>query len=194
MSFLIQAGYLTFKDHDEEPGYLIDYPNKEVRDSFSQLLLVSEFNLKDQDANDIRINVLKALKTRDFEKLYLQMKRTLSNIPYSLFEPKSEYETKRDFIQRREGFYHSIILTMLWAAGINVRAEELSNLGRSDLIMAYEQDTYIMELKKQPARRSLEQIKEKNYAGRYSDPLFFVGIEIDDEKRNLGEYLIERKG
>ena len=89
------------------------------------------------------------------------------------------------------GFYHSIILTMLWAAGINVRAEELSNLGRTDLIMEYEQDTYIMELKKQPVQRSIEQIKEKNYAGRYTNPLFFVGIEIDDEKRNLGEYLIE---
>ena len=193
VSFLIQAGYLTFKGHDEELGYLIDYPNKEVRDSFSELLLVSEFNLKDGVANDIRINVIKALKTRDFEKLYLQMKRTLSNIPYTLFEPKSEYETENDFIARREGFYHSIILTMLWAAGINVRAEELSNLGRSDLILEYEQDTYILELKKQPAQRSIKQIKEKNYAGKYTAPLFYVGVEIDDNKRNLGEYLIEQQ-
>jgi len=73
VSFLIQAGYLTFKDRDERKGYLIDYPNKEVRDSFSDLLLVSEFNLKDQVANDIRLNIIDALENRDFEKLFMQM-------------------------------------------------------------------------------------------------------------------------
>jgi hypothetical protein len=87
-----------------------------------------------------------------------------------------------DFAKRRESFYHSVILTMFWAAGINVKAEELSNLGRSDLILEYEKDVYIIELKKQPAEVPIKgvlkklqddfgtkssQIREKNYAGKY---------------------------
>jgi hypothetical protein len=182
VSFLLQAGYLTFKDRDDKKGYLIDYPNKEVRDAFSQLLMLSEYNLKDKTSNDIRLNINEGLETGNFEKIFLQMQRTLSNIPYNLFETREKYEMEDDFAKRRESFYHSVILTMFWAAGINVKAEELSNLGRSDLILEYEKDVYIIELKKQPAEVPIKgvlkklqddfgtkssQIREKNYAGKY---------------------------
>ena len=36
---------------------------------------------------------------------------------------------------------------MLWTAGVSVKAEELTALGRSDLILEYERDIYIIELK-----------------------------------------------
>jgi len=195
VSFLIQAGYLTFKEYKQDEGYLIDYPNKEVRDTFSKLLIVSEYNNNPQEANAIRENILKALKQRDFQLLFRQMQRTLSNIPYTLFEPRKKdtlIETENEYIQRLEGFYHSVILTMLWAAGINVRAEELTALGRSDLILEYEQDVYIIELKKQPPEVSLEQIKNKQYGLKYRNRnLYLVGIEIDDENRNVSGYKLE---
>src|SRR6056297_759954 len=195
VSFLIQAGYLTFKDYKKNEGYLIDYPNKEVRDSFSKLLMVSEYNNDSQEANDIRQNIIKALDSRNFDLLYEQMRRTFSNIPYTIFEPRKKdeaAETERAYIERLEGFYHSVILTMLWAAGINVRAEELTALGRSDLIMEYEQDVYIIELKKQSPEVSLTQIREKKYGTKYGTrKLYLVGIEIDDEIRNVSGYRIE---
>jgi len=195
VSFLIQAGYLTFKEYKKGEGYLIDYPNKEVRDSFSKLLMVSEYNKDIQEANAIRENILKSLKQKDFELLFRQMQRTFSNIPYTLFEPRKKdtmEETEPEYIQRLEGFYHSVILTMLWAAGINVRAEELTALGRSDLIMEYENDVYIIELKKQSPEVSLRQIKNKHYGMKYGNRnLYLVGIEIDDEIRNVSGYRIE---
>ena len=194
VSFLIQAGYLTFKDYKQDEGYLIDYPNKEVRDSFSQLLMLSQYKHDFQEANDIRDEIRQALKNRDFERLFEQMRRTFSNIPYTIFEPGKKddaVETQRAYIERLEAFYHSVILTMLWAAGINVRAEELTALGRSDLILEYEQDVYIIELKKQPPEVSLEQIKNKQYGLKYGNrKLYLVGIEIDDEKRNVSAYKI----
>jgi len=58
VSFLIQV------------GYLIDYPNKEVRDSFSELLMISEYNHDLQEANEIRDEIRQDLKNRDFERLY----------------------------------------------------------------------------------------------------------------------------
>jgi hypothetical protein len=197
VSFLIQAGYLTFKDYKKDSGYLIDYPNKEVRDSFSKLLMVSEYNNNSQEANDIRENILKSLKQSEFQLLFRQMQRTFSNIPYTLFEPRKKdkmEETEEEYIQRLEGFYHSVILTMLWAAGVNVRAEELTALGRSDLILEYENDVYIIELKKQPPEVSLKQIKNKGYGTKYGDrKLYLVGIEIDDENRNVSAYQIEEQ-
>src|SRR6056297_1538655 len=81
VSFLIQAGYLTFKDFKPNEGYMIDYPNKEVRDSFSKLLMLSEYNNNSQEANAIRENILKALREGDFQLLFRQMQRTFSNIP-----------------------------------------------------------------------------------------------------------------
>jgi hypothetical protein len=191
VSFLIQAGYLTFKAYDEFYGYLIDYPNKEVRDSFSQLLMVSEYNMDSDDANEIRKLIKEGLRERNFDKVFEQMKRTLSNIPYTLFEPRRKTESEDSYTTRREAFYHSIILTMFWAAGITIKAEEITALGRSDLILEFETDVYIIELKKQPAEKSLEQIKEKDYTGKYSGNIRFVGIEIDDKQRNLSGYRME---
>jgi len=195
VSFLIQAGYLTFKDYKPGEGYLIDYPNKEVRDTFSELLMISQYNHDFQEANDIREEIRQALKNRNFQRLFEQMRRTLSNIPYTIFEPRKKdeaAETNRAYIERLEGFYHAVILTMLWAAGVNVRAEELTALGRSDLILEYEKDVYIIELKKQPPEVSLKQIREKEYGVKYSDrKLYLVGIEIDEEIRNVSNYRIE---
>jgi hypothetical protein len=197
LSFLIQAGYLTFKEYNQQLGYLVDYPNKEVRDTFSELLMVSEFNNDTQEVNDIRENILKSLKQSDFQLLFRQMQRTFSNIPYTLFEPRKKdkmEETEDEYIQRLEGFYHSVILTMLWAAGVNVRAEELTAMGRSDLILEYEDDVYIIELKRQPPEVSLRQIKNKQYGLKYSNrKVYLVGIEIDDENRNVSGYQIEEQ-
>jgi len=195
VSFLIQAGYLTFKGYNQNLGYLVDYPNKEVRDTFSKLLMISEYNNDTQEANNIREEIRQALQNRDFERLYEQIRRTFSNIPYTLFEPRKKdeaAETERAYIERLEGFYHSVLLTMLWAAGVNVRAEELTALGRSDLILEYADDVYIIELKKQPPEVSLKQIRQKEYGMKYSGrQLYLVGIEINDERRNVSGYKIE---
>ena len=80
-------------------------------------------------------------------------------------------------------------------------AEEPLNMGRRDLAIRYGQDVWLLELKKAPnpqavkatAQQGLEQIKEKGYANRYKGrALFLVGIGIDEEKRNLGCYTMER--
>jgi hypothetical protein len=122
------------------------------------------------------------------------MQRTLSNIPYTIFEPRKKEvknETNEEYTLRLEGFYHAVILTMLWAAGVNVKAEEITALGRSDLILEYADDVFIIELKKQSPEVSLKQIRDKQYGLKYEGRnLYFVGIEIDDENRNLGKWRI----
>ncbi|BBE30240.1 hypothetical protein OSSY52_03810 [Tepiditoga spiralis] len=77
------------------------------------------------------------------------MKLIISKIPYNLFE-----ETER--------WYHSIILTILWSCGLNVRGEVLGNLGKSDIEIEYRGEVYIIELKKAKPEVCIQQIKEKN--------------------------------
>ncbi|HOT86766.1 MAG TPA: PD-(D/E)XK nuclease domain-containing protein, partial [Thermotogota bacterium] len=57
----------------------------------------------------------------------------------------------------------------------------------------YGEDVYIMELKKAPAEKALQQIREKGYGEKYRGKnLYYVGIEIDTEQRNLKGYRIEQ--
>jgi hypothetical protein len=47
--YLIQSGYLTFKDKKEYLGFLVDYPNREVKESMSELLLEETFNISEEN-------------------------------------------------------------------------------------------------------------------------------------------------
>lgn len=47
-SFLTQAGYLTIKKSEEE-SYVLDFPNAEVRRSFCELILNSQYSVADAD-------------------------------------------------------------------------------------------------------------------------------------------------
>jgi hypothetical protein len=42
-NFLAQSGYLTFKEDDPERGYRLDYPNREVRNNMSELILLGSY-------------------------------------------------------------------------------------------------------------------------------------------------------
>ena len=193
ISFLLQAGYLTFKSVSKRNTYTIDYPNNEVRESFSEILLLSTYNLNQQSANEVRENIEEGFETRNFNKIFEELKRVFSNIPSNLYETKKETEDEVIFIRRQESYYHAVILTTLYSIGIKVKAEESTNLGRSDIVIEYENDIYIIEIKKDKSEKALHQIKEKGYHNKYKGKnIYLIGIEIDDKIRNLKEYIIEK--
>ena len=200
-SFLVQSGYLTFKDYDRELGYTLDFPNQEVKDAFNQLILLNSYEIDNYQAGAIRAAMIEGLRNRDFPRIFAQMQQVFSAIPYHLYLNRLEKKELTGGIERLERYYHVVLLTLLWGCGIEAVVEEPSNPGRSDLAIRYGQDVWILELKKAPnpqavkaaAQQGLEQIKEKGYANRYKDrSLFLVGIGIDEEKRNLGCYAMER--
>jgi hypothetical protein len=186
-SFLVQSGYLTFKKHDEYLGYILDYPNREVRDSFSELIMGSSYNIDRMVQGNLQKDIIMALRERSFDPIFQAMNRTLSNIPGKLYD--NSYPQK-------EAYYHSILLTLLWACNLHIHAEEWTNRGVSDLVLNFEGDIWIMELKKSSAQTALDQIKERAYGGKYTDAPFlaFIGISIDTEKRILRDYLLEVQG
>ncbi len=199
-SFLVQSGYLTFKSYDKELGYALDFPNQEVKDAFNHLILLHSYRLDNQQANLIRKSIIEGLRSRDFAKIFTQMQQVFSAIPYHLYLDRKEKSQEAKIPERLERYYHTALLTLLWGCGIDAVAEEPTNLGRSDLVIRYGTDLWILELKKAPnsqeakqsAQLGLEQIKQKGYGSMYKGrPLFLVGIGIDEENRNLGCFALE---
>jgi hypothetical protein len=179
-SFLFQSGYLTIKKREKE-FYLLDYPNGEVRSSFNSLFLDSIYELKNEA--DIRYHLKEGLENRNFDTVFKQFQQTFAQIPYPLYRK-----------EQQESMYHIVLLTLLWASAIEATAEDMNNLGRSDIVIQCNDSIYILELKRDSAAKALQQMKKKEYYNKYTGAgkdIFLVGIEIDDTARNLKDYRME---
>ncbi|WGS64686.1 ATP-binding protein [Marinitoga aeolica] len=185
--FFAQAGYLTFKGikkYGITEKYILDYPNLEVKNSFSKLILEANYSLNEETYEKI-YEIYELVEENRIEGLIKEIKRIISAIPYNLH-------------QKRESYYHSLIYTILASAGLNVTAEELTNLGRSDLILEHNDKIYLFEIKlDKSAKEAIEQIKEKKYYEKYMSKnnekeIYIIGINIDSEKRNIEDYMIEK--
>ena len=93
----------------------------------------------------------------------------LSGIPYSLHIKK-------------EKFYHALLQTIFFAAGIETQSERLTSIGRMDLILELPNILYIIELKvdKSP-EKGLEQIESQKYYEpllHKNKPIRAVGISF----------------
>ncbi|BBE31715.1 ATPase AAA [Tepiditoga spiralis] len=179
--FFTQAGYLTFKGIKRlglRKKYILDYPNIEVKNSFSKIILEANYGIRETE--QIETTIYERIYEKDIEGIIKEIKRIISAIPYNLHK-------------KEESYYHSLIYTILASAGLNVTAEELTNLGRSDIVIE-ENVIYIMEIKiDKSAEKVLNQIKEMKYYEKYKEKeIYIIGININSEKRNIDEYKIEK--
>jgi hypothetical protein len=182
--FFAQAGYLTFKGikkYGMTEEYILDYPNLEVKNSFSKLILEANYNLENDKLKELNRRIWKLLYKNDIEGIIEEIKKIISAIPYNLH-------------QSRESYYHSLIFTILASSGLNVTAEELTSLGRSDLVLEHNDKIYLFEIKlDKSAKEAINQIKEKKYYEKYSGKeIYIIGVNISSEKRNIDSYLIEK--
>ncbi|EKF50140.1 hypothetical protein H17ap60334_01356, partial [Thermosipho africanus H17ap60334] len=93
-----------------------------------------------------------------------------------------------------ELLYSSWIYLILAMSGFNVSMEEEQILGRPDIVLKYNNEVFIFEVKidKSPDL-AIKQIKEKNYFKKFlSNSVYAVGISISSKSRNVSEVLIEK--
>ncbi|NUU95804.1 ATPase AAA [Marinitoga sp. 1135] len=181
--FFTQAGYLTFKGikkYGLKKKYILDYPNFEVKNSFSTLILEANYGFNDEEINRVSEIYLK-IEENDIKGLIEEIKKIISAVPYNLHKKEEKY-------------YHSLIFTIIASAGIDVKAEELTNLGRSDLVIDFNDRIYLFEIKlDQSAEEALKQIKEMKYYEKYAGKeIYLIGMNINSEKRNIENYIIEK--
>ncbi len=180
-ALFFQTGYLTIHSWTGTL-YKLDFPNKEVRDSFFNEI-VENYAYMDKGEGPIYIEDLcLALKNNDLDQAFAILTLFFSNIPY-------------DVTIDHEKYYQSIFFTVFKLLGLMIDAEVKTNIGRIDCVIQTDTLVYIIEFKLQGTKEeALQQIKDKQYAQKYlgqGKPIVLLGVEFDKQKRNIGEWLEE---
>ena len=187
LPILYQSGYLTIKDYvPNRRMYTLGFPNLEVRMGFADCLYQVVSNTRpDSNSRSALLNAYYDFRDYDDLPAFIEAVKTFyASLPY-------QWECDN----KNEHYYHALLYTLLTAFGADVRAEEPTAKGRSDLVLLMPKGIYIMELKyDDTALNALEQIDEKGYARKYladGRPVTKVGLAFSSEERNITEYLWE---
>ena len=187
-SFLLQSGYLSLREGINKDMFTLDYPNTEVLNSMSSLLAQ---NLLSSNNMHYRNDLIIALERKNIPDLIEAFNRMLASIPHNDFDEAAKQNIKyNDYkMTPHEWLYRSSLLAFLRGAGVVVDGEVQTNRGRADIVIAVNQNYYVIELKilsKSTAKQALQQIIDKGYAKPYPNAIL-LGLAIDDEKRQITE-------
>ncbi len=188
-SLLFQTGYLTItklKISIDEMEYTIDYPNKEVKDSFLAHIVSAYIKKEPNDINYLNNKLRLALQNNNLKDFFDILKSLFSSIPYQLHIPK-------------EAYYHSLFYLIMELMGVNMEIERNISTGRIDGVIEFENNIYIIEFKylaeNQKAdellNKALTQIKTKEYFAPYllkDKPVKYLAVVLNKE---IIEYKIE---
>ncbi len=183
-ALLFQTGYLTVADEkrdEDAPLYRLDYPNHEVKRSLNALLLEAM-------APDVAVaaesrELRRLMRENDFAGLERRFRAFLASIPNEWYANTG--------MAGYEAHYASVFYSHFAAAGMDVRAEESTARGRSDLAVLHGGGVYLFEFKVadgKPQGRALAQIRERGYADKYRRPgvpVHLIGVEFGREERNI---------
>ena len=168
---LFQTGYLTIKSIDPETReLLLDYPNKEVRESMYAFMIDSlARNEHRRGAGVTNRDLLKAFQAADLERIKDIINSLLAGLPSEAFDKKSE------------GLYHGLIHFIFQLLGMYIKSEVHSARGQADSVVETVSHVFIFEFKfNRNAIEGLEQIKKKNYAHKYlADNKIIIGIGVN---------------
>lgn len=182
LPLLFQTGYLTIKSYNILRNTIVlDYPNKEVADSFSTHIL-SELTIGKLDKTDmLLVDIVQSFDKGEIEKFIGHINSLFRNIPYTLIEEKEKY-------------FHSIFYMVMKLVGYKIESEILTIDGRIDAVVKSENEIFIIEFKiNQSAEMAIKQIHEKRYAEKYAGdkrPKILLGINFDTETRRADDFKV----
>jgi hypothetical protein len=183
VSLLFQTGYLTITKKLDAENFLLNYPNKEVRDSFNYFR-VAEYIEGDTSLDKLKYNLKTSLFAGNMDLFVENLTILFAQIPYQIV------------ISNREAYYQLIIYLTLKILGLEIIAEENTNKGRIDAVIFVPNYIYIIEFKfSSSAKQALLQIKDKTYYEKYladSRQLCLVGMNFDYENRTVIECVMEK--
>jgi hypothetical protein len=180
-ALMFQTGYLTIKEVktiESEEMYLLDYPNKEVRQSFNRDLV---FYITKSYHTDRIYNLKIALINEEIEKIKEQIEIFINSISYNIL--KNEY------------VYQAAIYGLIYSTGFNVIIEDNTSKGRIDLtIIVNKSIVYIIEFKvlknSKEKGKAINQILQKEYYKKYLnyEKIYLIGIELDKNKKQISNF------
>ena len=190
LPILYQSGYLTIKDFRRIGTmnvFTLGFPNAEVRTGFADCLFKhvagKQVNSRQTSTLQMAYNIF--YETDDLPAFIEAIKTFFAGVPYHW-----EQDNKN------EHYYHALLYTLLVAFGADVRAEEPSAKGRSDITLKMPKGIYVMELKyDDTVDAAIDQINRKGYADKYTldgRPVIKVGIAFSSEERNITDWKAEK--
>ncbi len=196
-ALLFQCGYLTIRSHeirhDGDYYYLLSYPNLEVRRSLNRELLGAvSGDLKRSLAAVGQLSRL--LADRDFEGFGVALHSFYAGIPHQWHDVSE--------VARYEAFYASVLYASLMAVRAEVRAEESTVRGRSDLVVLCGGQVFVLEIKvavavgevESKVEEALTQMRRKGYADKYrgrGEAIHLIAVVFSGEARNLEALRVE---
>ena len=192
-ALLFQCGYLTIVKEEMQGSrtfYTLDYPNHEVRLSLNEELLRVVSDLTEVSERGKTLAGL--LESNDFEGFERELKAFFAGIPYQITSPVRG----SDFgMARFEGFYASILYACFFTLDFDIRVEESTRRGRSDMVLMRGNQVFVLELKvangseaEAKAEQALIQMRNKDYAGKYKTDgrrIHLLAVVFDRLERNL---------
>ena len=186
VTLLFQTGYFTidtFRQRGVSRRYTLKLPNLEVENSFLKDVAGAYTGQDRSQASNYADFAGDALYDHDVPKFLKSLKAFFSDIPYSLTD------------RQNEQMWQTICYVVLRSIGVNVNGEVQTNDGRMDMVVDLPDDIYIVEFKlDRPASEAMEQIKGKEYAGKYAlsgKRITLIGISFSSEKRTIVDELVE---
>jgi hypothetical protein len=185
ISLLFQTGYLTVKEMDVWTGDMVlDYPNKEVRQSMYQFLIDDlAKNVQRTDTGLTIRNLNQAFIHQDLSQVREILNGLLADLPDAVFDKKSE------------GLYHGLIHLVFSYLGMYAQSEVHSSHGRADAVVQTTTDVFIFEFKfNKTAAEAVAQIQQKKYADKYrasGKTITGIGVNFSTEARRIDDWLEE---
>ena len=174
---LFQTGYLTITDIEAtEIGslYTLNYPNFEVRSSFSAHILQEYAQIPKGKVETEAIRMRLALQKDEPTEFLKLLRAYFALIPYQLRKNADE------------AYYHSLFQMMFNMLGIEMVSERSTDTGRIDGVVELSDKIFIIEFKYKRTgtlptliKNALQQIKDKNYATLFENsdkPIILAGI------------------
>lgn len=177
-SLLLQTGYLTIKEITAHNTFILDYPNKEVKQAFGQFLL-SEYTHTPVTV-PYGANILRALEHNNLAEVISIIHNLIKAVP------------DQNYIKDQEKFFHAIIHLIFTMIGSDPRTELHTGIGRIDTAIITADRIFLFEFKmNETPKEAIQCIKDREYADHLrhlNKPITGIGVVFSTKTKGVADW------
>ena len=177
-SLLLQTGYLTIKNITPHGKFVLNYPNKEVKNAFGQFLLSQYTNTP--VTNPYGAEILEALDKQDVGRVVEIISSLIQAVP------------DQNYVKNEEKFFHAIVHLIFTMVGSDVRSEVHTPIGRIDSVVVTATHIFLFEFKiNETAEMAIQCIKDKHYAEslrHLGKQIIGVGVTFSAKTKGVADW------
>lgn len=180
ITLLYQSGYLTISEVDAEYEELVlDYPNREVKESFLKFLVPYYTSLTEQDSSFAINSFAREIREGNAEVFMGRLSSLIAAVPYG-----GKGSTP-------ESHFQNAVYLVFTLMGYRVGVEQRISSGRIDMTVETTDHVYIFEFKvDRSAREAMDQISQRGYWRPYEasgKQIVLIAANFDSGTRRLSD-------